>query len=167
MQSKELWPTYFKTYEKCKTLLHTLISNKERLQHQCNWYEADNWCMVYSLMFLPNGFYKGKQTNKQFLSLCLALSYKFHQPHMGKEGCPWIIIIIFFIKLKYSALTICSPCFPFITCTSPWIPPAFLKRRNSSSCPGHWPVLLFFSPLILPLVEFWWAPSFWWPAPSY
>lgn len=28
--------------------------------------------MVYSLMFLPNGFYKGKQTNKQFFVMSLS-----------------------------------------------------------------------------------------------
>lgn len=135
MQSKELWPTYFKTYEKCKTLLHTLISNKRCLQHQCNWYKADNWCMVYLLMFLPNGFYKGKQTNKQFLSLCLSLLYKFHQSHtedcnLRGVGCLWIYFF-FFIKLKYSAQAICSPCFPLIIFPSP----VFLQPGNPSSCP--------------------------------
>lgn len=36
-------------------------------------------------MFLPNGPYKGKQTNKQFLPLCL-FSYKFPAPAVGDSG---------------------------------------------------------------------------------
>lgn len=88
-------------------------------------------------MFLPNGFYKGKQTNKQFLSLCLSLLYKFHQSHtedcnLRGVGCLWIYFF-FFIKLKYSAQAICSPCFPFIIFPSP----VFLQPGNPSSCPYH------------------------------
>lgn len=104
-------------------------------------------------MFLPNGFYKGKQTNKQFLSLRLPLSYKFHQPHMGRRGLSMEFFYYFFYLSKIFYLAICSPCFPFITCTSPWITPTFFQQCSPTSCPGHWPLLLFICPLLLSLLN--------------
>lgn len=48
-------------------------------------------------MFLPNGLYKGKQTNKQFLPLCL-FPYKFPLPAVG--DCGMSCYSVFFISTE-------------------------------------------------------------------
>lgn len=83
------------------------------------------------------GFIKAnKQINNFFhyVSLsCINFISLLQRTEIVEEWVVCGLIYCFFIKLKYSAQAICSPCFPFIIFPSP----VFLQPGNPSSCPYH------------------------------